>query len=370
MRSLIAWVYQNFLKKILFKRDPEDVHDSFIKIGNILGKFAITRFFTRLFFRYRNPMLEQEVAGITFKNPVGLSEGFDKDANLIDILPEVGFGFNQIGSITWFSYAGNAKPRLIRLPNSRGIIVNYGLKNIGAKKISENLEKHGKTNIPLSISIAKTNSPETCTIDQGIEDYFNSYKLLNEKNLGDFYTLNISCPNTFGGEPFTTPEKLDALLKKIREIKSARPLFIKMPINLSWNRIAQLLKVAVRYEVTGVIIGNLNKDRSNISSKDKVTEEMKGGISGKPTWKLGNKLIEKTYKQFGKKLIIIGVGGIFSAEDAYEKIKLGATLVQLITGMIFEGPQLIGQINKGLVKLLKQDGYKNISEAIGVKAGK
>ncbi|MCB9791003.1 quinone-dependent dihydroorotate dehydrogenase, partial [Candidatus Nomurabacteria bacterium] len=324
------------------------------------------KFVTKSLFSYINEKyLAQEVCGIHFSNPIGLSAGFDKDANLQNILPSVGFGFMQIGSVTLHPYEGNPKPRLYRLPKSKALVVYYGLKNIGVKKIAQKLKGFRDKNFPVSISIAKTNSKDTCTTEEGCTDYKGCLEHLVENNIGDFYTINISCPNTFGGEPFTTPEKLDALLKGLRKIDIEKPLFVKMPINLVWEDFRKLLNVIVEYQCDGVIIGNLNKDHSSDLIKDKIPDGVKGGISGLPTKELSNNLISKTYSEYRDKLVIVGVGGVFSAEDAYEKIKLGASLVQLITGMIYKGPQLVGEINRDLVSFLKRDGYANLAEAVG-----
>ena len=360
-----ASTYRNFLKPLLFKIDPEIVHDSFTNVGSYLGRRKITKSFVRRLFRYDNKILQQNFLGISFPNPVGLSEGFDKDANLVNIMDDVGFGFMQVGSVTLKSYSGNVKPRLYRLPKSNGIVVNYGLKNIGVDKIINNLKGKIYSNFPLSISVAKTNSKETVKTKDGVNDYFECLKKLNEAKIGDFYTINISCPNVFGGEPFTTPERLELLLTKLKTLNVKKPLFIKMPINLNWREFKTLLEIIVRHKIDGVIIGNLTKVKDKKLIKDEIPNQIKGGISGKPTEKLSNELIGKTYRNYSDKLKIIGVGGIFSPEDAYNKIKLGASLVQLITGMIFEGPQLIGNINRKLVELLEKDRYKNISEAIG-----
>jgi dihydroorotate dehydrogenase subfamily 2 len=361
---IIGGIYRKLWKPLLFKRDPEDVHDMFTRSGALLARFRISRGLVAFICKCTDSSLEQEILGINFKNPVGLSAGFDKDANLCNILPDVGFGYMQIGSVTLHPYEGNPKPRLYRLKKSSALIVYYGLKNIGIEEISKKIQSYGKFRFPISISIAKTNSVESCTSDQGAEDYFGCYKKCLEDGIGDFYTINISCPNTFGGEPFTTPEKLELLLSKLRSLKSNKPMFVKMPINLEWNEFESLLEIIVKYKVDGVIIGNLNKSRDPKYYKEELPE-INGGISGKPTWDLSNYLIGETYKGYKDKLIIIGVGGIFTAQDAYHKIKLGSSLVQLITGMIFNGPQTIGEINKGLVQLMKEDGYSNISEAIG-----
>lgn len=388
-------IYRTFVKPLFFRSDPEVAHNRCTDLGVMLSNYRFGKFITKLLFDYQHNSLEQEVLGVKFKNPVGLSAGFDKDAKLIGILEEVGFGFMSVGSITAKPYEGNKGARLHRLIKSEALVVYYGLKNIGVDKIiqklnqykelypndakeenkqkeefSNNLERSGQkesaTTFPLFISIAKTNSPDTCEVDSGIADYAECFKKIVDSGVGDVYELNISCPNTFGGEPFTTPEKLNLLLKNLFLIQFTKPLFIKMPINLEWEQFEALLKVLVQFDVAGVIIGNLNKDHNSAALKEKVPEEIKGGISGKPTFELSNNLISLTYKHYGDKLIIVGTGGIFSAEDAYEKIKRGATLVQLITGMIYQGPQLIGEINSGLVKLLQKDGYNNIKDAIGV----
>lgn len=363
--KLFRFFYTRLLKPFFFLLEPEGVHDRVTALGRMLGKFAFTKFLTRKMFRFDHKALSQNLYGIDFMNPIGLSAGFDKDAKLTNIFYDVGFGFMQVGSVTLNPYKGNPKTRLYRLPKSKGLVVYYGLKNIGVDKIISKLNNFKQPDLPLSISIAKTNHKSTSTVAGGIFDYLGSLKKLNDEKIGDFYTINISCPNTFGGEPFTTPKRLEKLLKTLSTVKITKPVFVKMPINLDWNDFKKLLDVIVKYKFQGVIIGNLNKDYKLSTIKDDIPEHIKGGISGKPCRELSNHLIYRTFEVHSKKLTIIGVGGVFSAEDAYEKIKLGASLVQLITGMIFEGPQLIGEINKGLVELLNKDSFDNITEAIG-----
>jgi len=362
---VIRVCYKYLLRPLLFLLEPEFVHNSFIFIGKILGKYRLTKSVTKVLFSYHRHDLEQTILGISFKNPVGLAAGFDKDANLVNIVEDVGFGFTQVGTITTNPYGGNPKPRLYRLPLSKGAVVYYGLKNIGVQAIINKLKLSLSKKIPLGISIGKTTSPETVDTEKGMEDYYRCLKKIINSNIGDFYIINISCPNAFGGEPFTTPERLAQLLESVATIKKNKPLFLKMPINTKWEDFKELLKVVIKYKINGVIIGNLNKNHKDQSIKDKIPLQIKGGISGKPTWKLSNDLIAKTYKNYGDRLVIIGVGGIFSAKDAYIKINLGASLVALITGLVYEGPQLVGEINKGLVELLKLDGFNYIHEAIG-----
>lgn len=345
--------YANLLKPLFFQLDPEFVHNRITLVGQLLGSIFLTRGLTAAFFSYSNPILEQNILGINFKNPIGLAAGFDKDALLTGILPAVGFGFAEVGSITGEPCEGNPKPRLWRLKNSKSLIVYYGLKNDGAKKISQRLQNKRFT-IPIGTSIAKTNSPDTVDTNEGIADYIKAFKEFID--IGAYFTLNISCPNAYGGLPFTDSKRLDLLLTEVDRIPTKKPILLKMSPDLSEIELDKLLAVIKKHRVHGFIATNLTKN-------SKVAE--KGGLSGKLVENLANNQIKWIYQKTKGKYIIIGCGGVFCAEDAYKKIKLGASLVQLITGMIFEGPQVVGEINRGLVKLLKEDGYKNISQAIG-----
>lgn len=359
---IIHFLYKYCLKPVFFLRDPEDVHDGMTKAGSLLGRTWLGRSFTSVLFNYHNPLLEQNILGITFKNPVGLAAGFDKNAQLTDILPSVGFGFEEVGSITGEPCEGNPKPRLWRLKNSKGLVVYYGLKNDGAEVLSEKL-KNKKFKFPVGISIAKTNCKATCDLNVGVADYVKVYKAF--KDIGDYYTLNISCPNTYGGEPFIDGVSLNLLLHSIEELPKTKPVFIKLSPDLTQEQIDTILTVAGHHKVDGFIVSNLTKKRDNPNIKPGDTIPEKGGMSGKVVEDLSNKLIKYIYTKTHGTYIIIGCGGIMSAEDAYKKILLGASLLQMITGMIFEGPQVISEINRGLVALLKRDGYSSITEAVG-----
>ncbi|OIO42733.1 dihydroorotate dehydrogenase (quinone) [Candidatus Pacearchaeota archaeon CG1_02_32_21] len=356
--------YKYLLKPALFMQDPEKVHDRFTIAGEKLASNKITKSTTNLFFNYSNPVLSQKILGINFINPVGLAAGFDKDARLTDIIPKVGFGFEEIGSITGQKCLGNPKPRLWRLKKSKSLVVYYGLKNDGAEDISKRL-KDKSFDIPILTSIAKTNSKETVNKQAGIKDYAKAYDLM--KSIGSISVINISCPNAYGGQPFHDRESLDNLLKEIKKIKSKKPIFLKISPDLTKQQIDNIIDLCHKYEIKGLICSNLTKNKNNPKIIDNDIPKV-GGISGKPTEDISNELIKYVYKKTQGKLIIIGVGGIFNAEDAYKKIRYGASLVQLITGMIFIGPQVISEINQGLVKLLKKDGFNNISQAIGIDA--
>lgn len=362
--KILGFLYRKCVKPLLFLIDPEKIHDEFLRFGSILGRYGASRFITEKIFNYQNSDLRQEIAGITFENPIGLAAGFDKNGQIIDILPAVGFGFEEMGSVSAFPCKGNEKPRLWRLKKSKGLVVNYGLMNDGAVAISKRLF-YKKLKIPLGISIAKTNCAETADTEKGIQDYVSSFRLL--KNLGNYITINISCPNAFGGQPFTDGPRLEKLLTAIAKEGITRPIFIKLSPDLSKSQLSEILAVTAKFSITGFICTNLTKDRSLF--KDKILDKdfpERGGISGKPVSDLSDEMIKNLYQVSQGKYVIIGCGGVFSAEDAYRKIRLGASLIQLITGMIFQGPQLIGEINRGLTELIKKDGYKKISEAIGV----
>ena len=366
--SITRFLYKLIGKPILFRIDPEKIHDIFISFGKFLGSNFLTRALTLFAFGYSNKKLEQNILGIKFKNPVGLAAGFDKDANMIKIIPSIGFGYTEIGSITGEPCEGNPKPRLWRLKKTKGLIVYYGLKNTGCEAIAKKLKKKYKT--PVGISIAKTNSKETATTEQGIKDYEKAFKKL--KDFGDYITINISCPNAHGGLPFTDREKLGELLTEIDKTPQEKPIFLKMAPDLTHKELDDIIEISDKHKVSGFICTNLTKDRENQYIKKHLKDAppvSHGGISGKPIRDLSTKIIKHVYEKTQGRYVIIGCGGIFTAKDAYEKIKAGASLVQMITGMIFEGPQVISEINHGLSGLLEKDGYKNISEAVGVEAG-
>ncbi len=358
-------LYKGVAKPFFFLQDPESVHDTIVALGRFLGSNFITRSLTGTALGYQNPMLSQTVAGIYFKNPIGLAAGFDKNAQLTDILPHVGFGFEEVGSITGEKCIGNPKPRLWRLKKSKSLAVYYGLKNDGAETIAHKLKKK-RFRFPVGISIAKTNSPDTVGEKEGIADYGKALYLFNKANIGSYYTINISCPNAYGGEPFVDAAKLDRLLAALAEIKVTKPVFLKMPAEISEAELDAIITLARTYRLTGFISTNLAKDRKNPSINPFDVLPEKGGLSGKVVEELSNKQIAYLYKKTRGEFVIMGCGGVFTAEDAYKKIRLGASLIQLITGIIFEGPQAIGQINRGLVRLLKRDGFNHIREAVGV----
>jgi dihydroorotate dehydrogenase len=378
--TIISFCYKHIAKPIFFSMDPEVTHDHATKAGIFFGSNPITNVITKIFFHYSHPMLEQNVAGIHFKNPVGLAAGFDKDAQLTNTIEAVGFGFEELGSITGEYCAGNPKPRLWRLKQSKSIVVYYGLKNQGAQilaaRLRSKIKKKTKNKsspfpFPVGISAAKTNCKETIPLKAGIEDYIKVFH--NFRDIGDYYTINISCPNSFGGEDFADPKKLKLLLREIKKEKLFhKPIFIKLSPDLTTTRLDEIIDLALEFNLAGLISSNLIKDRNHATSLTNEEKDIwkKGGISGKPVKAYSLKLVQHIYKRnkvAKGNLVIIGCGGISNAEDAYEYICNGASLLQLITGMIFEGPQVVSEINQGLVTLLKKYGFINISQAVGSK---
>ncbi|HTK33071.1 MAG TPA: quinone-dependent dihydroorotate dehydrogenase [Candidatus Paceibacterota bacterium] len=356
-------MYTHLLKPILFRFDPETVHDFFTSTGEFLGRFGITRSVASLMYGYSpkkgGGSISKTVDCITYKTPVLLSAGFDYNGRLTQILPEIGFGGEEVGSVTARPCDGNPKPRLTRLPQSKSIIVNKGLRNEGVDKVIERLKQTvprfsnqvavANDQFVVGISIARTNDEKSAqSVQAGIDDYVYSFKRLNEEGVGDYYTINISCPNAFGGETFAKPELLSQLLPALMKIPCTKPVYVKMPINIPWDHFAQLLKIIDENKLQGVVIGNLNKDYSWLDVREEAPKEYVGGLSGKPCTHPSTDLIRKTKEVHGNRFTIIGVGGIMSPETAKEKFDAGADLIQLITGMIYEGPGLVKKIAKSL----------------------
>ena len=366
---LTDFLYGRVAKPLLFKMPPDAAHGLLLGAGSHMRSIAPMTWLMRTSWSYKNEaVLSQTHHGVYFSNPIGLSAGFDKNIELPPVLKAIGFGFMEAGSITAQPTIGNARPWFQRLPHTQSLIVHAGLANQGVVKIMARLSRyspHTFDNFPLNISIAYTNAKAVQNEQQSIDDYVESARQVQHNGRAAMITLNISCPNTYGGEPFTSPAKLEKLLSRIDDLGLDEPVFLKMPSDLNWRQFNNLLKVARNHKVAGLTICNLAKTRHAIDVRDKTQPLIAGGLSGAPVRDLSNALIEKTYAQYGRRFTIIGVGGVFTADDAYTKIKLGASLVEMITGMIYFGPQRIGQINRDLALLVQQDGYATIEEAVG-----
>lgn len=369
-RNFFGWQYRHLVKPVLFRIPPDDIHELFLSFGKWLGQWRIIRRTVAALWRFDHSNLEQTVAGLRFRNPIGLSAGFDYRADLVDILPSLGFGFHSIGTLTLEPYGGNPRPMMERLPRSRSLLVNKGFKNDGLPATLARLGAKLTPDTPRGVSIGATNRAYA-DFSEMLENIVAGFRAAERSSLFDYYELNISCPNlqnlTNLKPELASPAGLAALLVRLAPLALARPVFIKLPLERTEDEMRALVDVAVPHRfVTGLIFSNLAKDRSNPAfHPEEIARAGQGNFSGKPTEARSNVLLRLAYRHYRDRFVLIGTGGVFTAEDAYEKIRSGATLVQLITGMIFMGPQQIGAINAGLVRLLRRDGYANLHEAVG-----
>jgi dihydroorotate dehydrogenase len=261
LRNLVLRIgYRTFARPVFFQIDPEKVHSGMMKLGSFLGSNTVTIGINSILFSYANSKLEQNILNIRFANPVGLAAGFDKNAEIVGILSSVGFGHAEIGSVTGEPCAGNPKPRLWRLKKSSALVVNYGLKNDGCNAIAARL-KRARSCIPLGVSIAKTNCKETTDKAAGIADIKKAFLALKDK--GDYLTINISCPNAFGGQPFTYPSDLDDLLSSLETLPCKKPVFLKLPPDLTARQVDGILRICDKHRISGFVCSNLTKDANN-----------------------------------------------------------------------------------------------------------
>jgi dihydroorotate dehydrogenase len=356
--------YFGLAKPIFFLFDPEKVHDFVISLGKFLQKKYFFRFLIDKTFNYQNKILETNLCGIFLKNPIGLSAGFDKDGEIINIVSDTGFAFSEIGSVTAKRCLGNKGKRLWRLPKTKSLVVYYGLKNNGADEILDRLEKEN-FDIPVGVSVAMTNIHENADIDTAISDYLYTFK--KAIPVANYLTLNISCPNITCGEEklFLVPENLEKLLIEIDKVNCQKPVFVKLSPDLEIETLDKILNILEKHKIAGIICTNLTKKRDSKIILDKKVPEV-GGLSGLVVKNVSDEMISYIYKKYKERFILIGVGGIFDASDVYKKMRLGASAVQIITGMIYNGPQVIGKINYELAEMLKKDGFKSVKEVVGI----
>lgn len=363
------FIYTRLAKPVLFSFSPDMAHSMTMAFLSLAGGVPGVPGTVRAFSVRRHPELEVEWKGMKFSSPVGLSAGMDKNGQAVAIMRSVGFGFTEIGSVTARRCAGNPKPWFYRLPKTQSLVVHAGLANHGVATIIPRLERLPRKlrdEFPKVLSVARTNDERASSDEAGLRDFFVTVKRSLVSSAVQIIELNISCPNATVGERFTDPELFAELLHRVATLTPKKPIFIKMPIELAWEKTKELIDIAAASGiVTGLVFGNLKKDRRHVALKDALPEVVQGGLSGAPTRELSTELIRKTYATYGEQFVLVGVGGILSAEDAYEKIKAGATFVELLTGLIMHGPQFVEEVNRGLVGLLKADGYTHISEAVG-----
>lgn len=359
--SLFQTVYKYGVKKAVFAMTPDDAHEATMTFGRTSGQIAPLMWLLRQMIDYTDPILETNVMGIDFANPFGLSAGLDKNADLPTVLEAAGFGFETVGSTTSRPSNGNPRPWFHRLPEYASMMVHVGLANDGSEKVMRRIEKaytQAKT-MKMSVSIARTNDDLTVDDAEGIEDY----RISMERAAGRTHLIevNISCPNTRVGERFVNPEALDKLFDVLDTVETPQPVIVKMPHDKNWPEFKELLDVLTEHKVDGVTIANLRKDRTGLE----IPADWKGNLSGMPTLARADQLIERTYRDYGDKLTIAGVGGVFTPQQAYRKIRKGSSLVMFVSSLMYRGPQNITTLKRGLADLLRRDGFNSIEEAVG-----
>lgn len=354
-------MYKHLIRPLAFRLNEDMIHDTTLQFGSAVSKSRTLLKMTEMLYDYASPSLEQTIEGLRFKNPVGLAAGFDKNGTLAPLMKSLGFGFVEVGSITSNPSAGNPKPRSFRLPDDQSIINRMGLNNDGAQTISRRLKKL-ELDIPVGINIAKTHDP-SITGEKALADYKASFDTL--KDIGDYFTINISCPNTTEGKTFEEPEALNRLLTilDIDRDSMISPVLVKFSVDLTDELLSELISVCESHSISGYVACNTSSKREGLAtSKQKITEIGRGGLSGKAIRQRSTEIIRKIRTLSKGNKIIIGVGGINSGADAIEKLKAGADLLQIYTGMVYEGPSIVKKINKEISGHLEKLGHKHIYE--------
>lgn len=362
-------MYKKLIRPFLFQFDSESVHDF------VLNRLAQNRRLLKYFqqsFQVNDPVLAQTFFGRSFRNPIGLAAGFDKYAKAIPAWNYLGFGFAEIGTVTGMEQPGNEHPRLFRLKKDEALINRFGFNNAGALKTASTLAnweaKRLLHTIPLGINIGKSKIIE---LEKAKEDYLFSFK--NLWKYGDYFVVNVSSPNTPNLRELQDKSFLTDILQLLAETNTQmsaglsqpeKPLFVKIAPDLSFSQIDAVLEVIDRVKINGIVATNTTIERNGLRSDKNLISES-GGLSGKPLARKSTEIIRHIHSSTYGKLFIVGAGGIFNGDDAYEKIRAGASLLQLYTGFIYEGPMICKKINRKLIEYVKRDGFKNLSEAIG-----
>lgn len=335
--------YKSVVRKILFQFDPEEVHHFTFGMIKNLFRLPMARQIVKSRFGFEDPALERELFGLKFKNPVGLAAGFDKNALLFDEFAGYGFGFVEIGTVTPKPQPGNPKKRLFRLKEDEAIINRMGFNNDGVDKIAARL-KNRRSDIIIGGNIGKN---KVTPNEKATEDYLICFEELFD--VVDYFVVNVSSPNTPNLRELQDKEPLTALLSALEERNRAKshpkPILLKIAPDLTDDQLLDIIDIVKDTGIAGVIATNTTLSREGLHSKNK---DETGGLSGKPVRGRSTEVIRFLSEKSGKAFPIIGVGGIHSAEDAIEKLEAGADLVQLYTGFIYEGPELVREINKRL----------------------
>jgi dihydroorotate dehydrogenase len=359
-------VYRSLVRPILFSLPPETAHELALHSLSLLP----TRFFAK---RFSYPALKIERFGLTFPNPVGLAAGLDKNGVALEPLAALGFGFIEAGTVTYHPQPGNPRPRLFRLREDEALINRAGFNNDGAAAFARRVEQH-RPECVLGVSIGKS---KITPLEKATEDYLASFELVYK--VADYVAVNVSSPNTPQLRELQQAEQLTALLSALqtrnRELQqryqrqSPMPLLVKLSPDLERGDLETIVEVVERLQIDGIIATNTTVSRDNLhTDAQRVAACGEGGLSGKPLRSRSTRMIAELYELTGGRIPLIGVGGIFTAEDAWEKITAGASLVQLYTGFIYQGPNIAREINRGLAAILAREGLISLDDAVGSRS--
>jgi dihydroorotate dehydrogenase len=364
-------LYRSIIRPILFLLPPETAHElSLHSLSFILkSKSARSLVAQRTMI---SPFGKIERFGLTFANPVGLAAGFDKNGTAAQALGALGFGFIEVGSVTSEPQPGNPKPRIFRLPKDRALINRAGFNNCGAADLARNIERR-RPDCVVGVNIGKS---RTVSIEDAIPDYLETFDAVY--SVADYVAVNISSPNTPNLRDLQRPDMLNALLQSLQvrnaqlmhryTLPQSKPLLLKIAPDLSEDEIESIVEVATHQNIAGIIATNTTIRRDDLrTSRDTVETIGEGGLSGAPLSRRSNEIISFIYRLTRGTTPIIGVGGVFTAEDAWEKICSGAGLIQLYTGFIYEGPGVARRINEGLADILTREGFRSFDEAVGCR---
>lgn len=350
------------IKPLLFKYDPEKAHGMTINALKLVQKYPQTLPLVKQFFHYENDILNQVISGVTFSNPIGLAAGFDKSCEVPKALESAGFGSIELGGITPKPQPGNPKPRMYRLVEDQALINRMGFNNLGMNKALSNLRKYSYT-LPIGLNVGvNKNTP----YDARYQDYI---KVLDTfKNDVTFFTVNISSPNTENLQKFHDESEFSQLCSAIETFKNEEnidvPIFIKLTSDLDTESLGHMLP-SITQTFDGIILANTTQQRDGLQSENRIET---GGLSGRPLFDRNISLIKHAYKETNGTFTIIGTGGIFTVDDVITMLRSGASLVQIYSSLVFEGPGLTRKLNKALAQYLNSNGYNNVQEIIGLDA--
>ena len=361
----MGWLHKKILRPLLFQQDSERAHNFVV---TQLARASKNKFTCDLIGKlYGSPELPTEVFGLKFPNPVGLAAGMDKHASAVPGWSALGFGFCELGGVTWHAQPGNPKPRMFRAIADEGVINRMGFNNSGAEAVAQKLTEWKNSgrwpSHPVGINLGKS---KITPLESAAEDYANSFRALRE--LADFFVVNVSSPNTPNLRQLQDKAALDEIFAALQAINSTRkPILVKVAPDLTFEALDEILELVVPRNIAGIVATNTTIARPPTSDAklQKIYAET-GGLSGRPLRARSTEVVRHLYQQTNGKLPIIGVGGIFDADDAWEKITAGASLVQVYTGMVYEGPGIARKINTGLRERLEIAGLKHLSQAVGL----